>query len=682
MTRLKFAIFAFTFSIITANAQVILQYDFETSVSPFYVSNGAPLLSDVSPHGGLKSVYFAPAIGTYSSKWPMVVEKSFYHYSFWIKSDNPGELKLSYMPTDAYATFPNGKVMANNANDINLRDKTTFSSSNWVLVSFDLYTGSASLSNNFMGAGNIVIGWWGNGSYFDDWKLEKYDPNQLAQSITVASANNIKSIPLNLVTLQMQATVLPDNTTNKEVDWSVTNGTGSATISSTGLLTVQTVGTVTVKATAKDGSAIFGICEVQILAPIKLVTSIVIAGNNGATTIESNKGTLQMLATVMPSDAFDKSVNWSVADGTGKATISVDGLLTAKINGTVTVKAIANDGSKVSGEKIITISNQIIPKTYKIIPLGDSKTEGAYNASTNHSWRGYLRAKLLANDYSIDYLGSQQQSAHGDVEPFDNDHCGYGGYTIGPDTYTWCATCETIGIYEHIESWLNKAGDPDIIILSAGVNDILSDGVGHPANYKNTVSQRYIDLVNKLFQLRPNVKLVLCTIEPVRWDKNWSGANDINNTIRTLANASTTDKIYLADLYTDFMVTFNYADFYDDVHMAQQGATKVANTIYNAIIPLMENSINTGVHSVSKNKNSVIVFPNPVIGNQQVNIKIENFVFPAMVKLLNINGSTIYLNNKVESDNLIISSSNLKKGIYLLNISDVKSSTSKKFIVN
>jgi|GEM_PF-3322575 len=116
--------------------------------------------------------------------------------------------------------------------------------------------------------------------------------------------------------------------------------------------------------------------------------------------------------------------------------------------------------------------------------------------------------------------------------------------------------------------------------------------------------------------------------------------------------------------------------------MAQQGATKVANTIYNAIIPLMENSVNTDVRSVKKNQNMITISPNPVKGNQQMNINLQNFVFPAMVKLLNINGSTIYLNNKVEGENLIISSSNLKKGIYLLNISDVKSSISKKFIVN
>lgn len=682
MKRLLFFFLGLFIAVYTVNAQVVFEYDFETSVSPFFVSNGAPVLSDVSPHGGLKSVYFAPALGTYSSKWPMLVEKTFYHFSFWIKTSNPGELKLSYMPTDAYATFPNGKVTANSSYEINLRDKITFSSSNWVLVSFDLYSGTASLSNNFSGAGNIVIGWWGNGSYFDDWKLEKFDPNVSAQSITVKSANNINSVPLNLVNLQMQATFVPENTTNKEVEWTVTNGTGSATISTTGLLTAQSVGTVTVKAAAKDGSGVFGTCDVEITAPITLVNSIVVTGSNGATTIETNKGTLQMISTVLPADAFDKTITWSVADGTGKAIISANGLLTAKGNGTVTVKATANDGSKVIGELVVTISNQIIPKTYKVVPLGDSKTEGAFNAGTQHSWRGYLRAKLIENDYSIDYLGSQQQRAHGDVMPYDNDHCGYGGYTVGPDTYTWCPTCPTIGIYEHIETWLNRAGDPDIIILSAGVNDMLGKDSDHPANFKATLPQRYADLVNKIFQLRPNVKLIVCTIEPVRWDKNWTGLNTINAAIRTLANQSATDNIFLADLYTDFMATWNYADFYDDVHMAQQGATKTANTIYNALIPLMQNSTVSDVRSVSQDQNLVTVFPNPVRGNQQLNVRVEDFKLPVEAKLFNMTGGLVYYNSKIDNNNFNILKPNLQEGMYLLKVTDGEKSISKKVIVN
>jgi hypothetical protein len=62
----------------------------------------------------------------------------------------------------------------------------------------------------------------------------------------------------NISTYQVKLTVLPANAANKTVTWSVENGTGLATITQTGLLTAITKGTVPVKATANDGSGIFG----------------------------------------------------------------------------------------------------------------------------------------------------------------------------------------------------------------------------------------------------------------------------------------------------------------------------------------------------------------------------------------------------------------------------------------
>lgn len=64
---------------------------------------------------------------------------------------------------------------------------------------------------------------------------------------------------------------------------------------------------------------------------------------------------LQLTATITPEEATDKTVTWSVENGTGEATIDGNGLLTGVKEGTVTVKATANDGSGVVGEKKITI---------------------------------------------------------------------------------------------------------------------------------------------------------------------------------------------------------------------------------------------------------------------------------------------------------------------------------------
>lgn len=88
------------------------------------------------------------------------------------------------------------------------------------------------------------------------------------------------------------------------------------------------------------------------------VGAIGITGMNGATKITTDKGILQMTASVTPINATNKNVTWSVVNVTGSATISSTGLLKAINNGTVIVKATANDGSGKFGEIEITISGQ------------------------------------------------------------------------------------------------------------------------------------------------------------------------------------------------------------------------------------------------------------------------------------------------------------------------------------
>jgi uncharacterized protein YjdB len=74
-------------------------------------------------------------------------------------------------------------------------------------------------------------------------------------------------------------------------------------------------------------------------------------------TITTNKGTYQVKTAILPTDATDKSLTWSV---NANATVSSTGLVTAEKNGTATIKATANDGSGVSGTLDIIITNQKI----------------------------------------------------------------------------------------------------------------------------------------------------------------------------------------------------------------------------------------------------------------------------------------------------------------------------------
>jgi len=150
-------------------------------------------------------------------------------------------------------------------------------------------------------------------------------------------------------TLQLSATVRPDNAENKKVTWSIASGASYASIDASGKLTASAVGTVTVKVTADDGSGTSATYTVKV-TPIK-VTSITISGGTSV----SAGSTLQLSATVKPDNAENKKVTWSIASGSSYASVSADGLITAKAPGSVKIKATAADGSGVSATYTVTV---------------------------------------------------------------------------------------------------------------------------------------------------------------------------------------------------------------------------------------------------------------------------------------------------------------------------------------
>ena len=191
-----------------------------------------------------------------------------------------------------------------------------------------------------------------NGSFPDLGAFESLgNENEIVKvtKITLSAIGGSASISSPDVPLQLIAAVLPSNATNKSVTWSISNLTGKASINSTGLVTGISSGKVVAKASANDGSGISGTLEIEIANPIVRVTGINVLSSNGYNIISSEKGTLQLTANVLPSNASDKSVSWFVENITGRASVSSTGLVTASSGGNVTVTATANDGSGISG---------------------------------------------------------------------------------------------------------------------------------------------------------------------------------------------------------------------------------------------------------------------------------------------------------------------------------------------
>jgi len=95
------------------------------------------------------------------------------------------------------------------------------------------------------------------------------------------------------------------------------------------------------------------------------VTNVNVVSN----AISTPDGTTQMLAEILPAEATEKDIVWSV-DNAGIATINTEGMLTAHGNGTVTVTATTRDGSNVLGTAQIVVSNQKIPTKRVYIDFG------------------------------------------------------------------------------------------------------------------------------------------------------------------------------------------------------------------------------------------------------------------------------------------------------------------------
>lgn len=131
------------------------------------------------------------------------------------------------------------------------------------------------------------------------------------------------------------------------------------------------------------------------------VASITLSAQGGRNEISTDKGMLQVNATVFPSDATDKTLTWSIVNGPGEAEISSYGYMQAISNGLVSVMARANNGSGIKGVLDIIISNQTAPmdnypsEPMKVYP---NPTNGVVTVETNEDSPGILILKVIQNN--------------------------------------------------------------------------------------------------------------------------------------------------------------------------------------------------------------------------------------------------------------------------------------------
>ncbi len=170
-------------------------------------------------------------------------------------------------------------------------------------------------------------------------------------------------------TVELTATVAPENADNKNVTWTTTNGS-VAVVSSTGIVTAVSNGTTTITVTTKDGSYTAN-CEITVAIPVSATD---VALDKTSITLTEAGQTTTLAAIVAPSNAANKNVTWESSD-TSVATVSTDGVVTAVSNGTATITVTTVDGS----HKATCTVTVAIPVAVKGISL--NKTSVTFNSA-------------------------------------------------------------------------------------------------------------------------------------------------------------------------------------------------------------------------------------------------------------------------------------------------------------
>jgi hypothetical protein len=198
------------------------------------------------------------------------------------------------------------------------------------------------------------------------------------------------------------------------------------------------------------------------------------------------------------------------------------------------------------------------PRPVRIMPLGDSITEGKAGDAT---WRYWLQKSLEAEGCVIDYVGSRRGVLSGAprFSDFDPDHEGHWGWT-------------TANVRAKIDGWARDAR-PAIVLLHLGTNDLGREPEQMAANLAAIVAS--------LRRANPTVEIYLARLIPL------AGApaelmKQTNDAIGRLAaeRDRPDSRLIAVDQYTGFDPR---TDAYDGVHPNESGERKMAGRWLEAL---------------------------------------------------------------------------------------------------
>ncbi len=241
---------------------------------------------------------------------------------------------------------------------------------------------------------------------------------QLPTTITISGENTVDIG----VTLQLSATVRPENALDKSLTWS-SSDPSIAVVDENGRVTGVSAGSVVIIAASNANPMAVAYYAVNVTIPLVGMTI------NAMTTTTLDIGEYLTLSTMItPSNASNKTITWISSD-TSVATVNSNGVVTAKAAGYVVITASTYNG----------ITDSIALTVRQPYTLVFNANGGSCNTASITAYSGYEIGNVLptpTRDYYY-FAGWFTASA--------------GGTQV---TSTWSATCSTsYTVYAH---WTSK----------------------------------------------------------------------------------------------------------------------------------------------------------------------------------------------------------------------------------
>jgi lysophospholipase L1-like esterase len=220
-------------------------------------------------------------------------------------------------------------------------------------------------------------------------------------------------------------------------------------------------------------------------------------------------------------------------------------------------------------------------KVWKIIPLGDSLTEGA-NLNEHQSYRGHLYNILRQGGFQVDFIGPRNKATVAGGANADGDHAGFGGYSIGPDASKFCDTCPNSNIIENLDAILREQAD--VILVMIGINDVLAPPT-RPIRPEDAPA-KLENLIQQIRQRQPNAKILVASLAKIGFEPEKRQVyDDVNKKARDLGERDSNDNVFFVDIN---QVPLEAEDFTDRLHFTNSGAYKIADRWYKALVNILK----------------------------------------------------------------------------------------------